>query len=187
MSNSVQVIGHLGNDPVTRVTAKGTKITTFSVATNSREGGEEVTIWWRITVWGDHYLLPHLRKGSAVFISGKIKKPELYDDKEGNKRISLPVTATDIEFIQLGRGDREQPGGATGQQQPAGFAPQGQTNYSSGGYSGSSGYPQKPAQRPYGSPPAAGEPSYASPAGRSAYGSQGGIDPLETENEEMPF
>lgn len=112
MSNCVHVIGHLGSDPVTRVTAKGTKITTFSVATNSREAGEDITIWWSITIWGDQfdYILPYLRKGSAVFITGKLKKPTTYDDKEGGKRISLPVTATSIDFLPSGKAQTEQGG-----------------------------------------------------------------------------
>jgi single-strand DNA-binding protein len=43
--NIIEVAGHLGADPVTRFTPSGQKVTTFNVATNSRKGGNEVTIW----------------------------------------------------------------------------------------------------------------------------------------------
>lgn len=202
MSNHVVVIGHLGNDPVTRVTAKGTKVTSFSVATNSKENGEDVTIWWRITIWGDQfdYIMPYLRKGSGVIIGGKLKMPEFYDDKAGNKRITLPVTATSIDFLPKSErppmADQAAAGGQQGYGAPA------------GGYASSSAYggghpnyaarPQQ-AQRPFNSmetafasaaaPAGGGAPASAGGNARSlahTYGAAGHSEQLE-EQEDIPF
>jgi single-strand DNA-binding protein len=210
MTNSVNIIGHLGSDPVTRVTAKGIKITTFSVASNSRKAGEDVTIWWRITIWGDQfdYLLPYLRKGSGVFITGTLKEPEFYDDKDGNKRISLPVTATSINFLPTGKSDRAEgspagsqagsQAGSYGQPAAAGYgaAPAG----AQGGFGGYQSRPQQqqPYQQQQRSYAAAQEPAYsgssASKAGsqpQHTFGSSGSSfdeDALESESEDdMPF
>lgn len=174
MSNCVHVIGHLGSDPVTRVTAKGTKITTFSVATNSREAGEDITIWWSITVWGDQfdYIFPYLRKGSGVFITGKLKDPKIYDGKDGTKRISLPVTATSIDFLpSSGKAQGEQ----SGTQQS--YAPAGA---GAGAAAGSRFEPRQQrsygASDPYGA--AAASPGHQQPH----YG-----DTSEPNDNEMPF
>jgi len=181
MSNCVHIIGHLGSDPVTRVTAKGVKITTFSAASNYREAGEEVTIWWRITIWGDQfdYLLPYLRKGSAVFVTGKLKKPELYDDKEGNKRISLPVTATSIDFLPTGRAERTQAEQQVGAPHAPGSA---NNNYSAAGY-------QQKQQRPFAETPYSPLPASTQnrPSFTSAYGAAMHSDSDADANEEAPF
>ena len=61
----VHLAGHLGKDPETRFTPSGQKVTTFTIATNQRKGKEDVTVWVRVTVWGDRFdkLLSFLKKG----------------------------------------------------------------------------------------------------------------------------
>ncbi len=51
----VHIAGHLGKDPETRFTANGQKVTTFTMAINQRKGKEDVTVWVRVTVWGDRF------------------------------------------------------------------------------------------------------------------------------------
>jgi single-strand DNA-binding protein len=105
----VIIAGHLGKDPETRFTPSGQKVTTFNVATNHRKGKEDVTIWVRITVWGDRFdkLLSYLKKGSSVVVTGRMNPPSSYTDKEGRTQISLEVTAEMIEFSPFGRTDRQ--------------------------------------------------------------------------------
>lgn len=126
---TVHIAGHLGKDPETRFTPSGQKVTTFSIATNQRKGKEDVTIWVRVTIWGDRFdkILPYLKKGSAVIVTGRMNPPSSYTDKEGRTQISLEVTAEMIEFSPFGKTDRE---GQTGTQ--AGQAQTGQTQ--AGGY-----------------------------------------------------
>jgi single-strand DNA-binding protein len=106
--NWIQVAGHLGGDPVTRFTASGQKVTTFTVAVNSRKGGNDVTIWFRITVWGDRFdkMMGYLKKGSAVIVMGELNKPEIWTDKEGRPQVTLEVTAEILKFSPFGKSDR---------------------------------------------------------------------------------
>lgn len=106
--NIIEIAGHLGADPVTRFTSTGQKVTTFNVATNSRKGGNDVTIWFRVTIWGDRFdkMLTYLKKGSAVIIIGELQKPEIWTDKEGRPQISLDVTAEIVKFSPFGKTDK---------------------------------------------------------------------------------
>ena len=132
----VHLAGHLGKDPETRFTPSGQKVTTFTLAVNHRKGKEDVTIWVRITVWGDRFdkLLSYLKKGSGVIVTGRMNPPSSYTDKEGRTQVSVEVTAEMIEFSPFGRTDRQGEGQL---QQTAGQAAgqydegQFQTNHSS--------------------------------------------------------
>lgn len=104
--NTITIIGHLGADPVTRFTASGQKVTTFTVATNSRKGGADITVWFRVTVWGDRFdkMISYLKKGSAIIVVGELQKPEIWTDKEGRPQITLEITANALHFSPLGKG-----------------------------------------------------------------------------------
>lgn len=107
----VQIAGRLGQDPETRFTPKGQKVTTLRVATNVRRGKVEKTVWWKVTLWGETFdrMLPFLKKGSAVFIMGEMDAPEMYQDREGNTQVSLGMTASYIGFNPFGSGKSENP------------------------------------------------------------------------------
>jgi single-strand DNA-binding protein len=128
---TVILAGHLGKDPETRFTPSGQKVTAFTIATNHRKGKEDVTIWVRVTVWGDRFdkLISYLKKGSGVVVTGKMNPPSSYTDKEGRTQISLEVTAEMIEFSPFGRTDRQ------GENQQA---QQGAGSYEEGQFQGAS-------------------------------------------------
>jgi len=126
--NIIEIAGHIGADPVTRFTATGQKVTTFNVAVNSRKGGSDVTMWFRITIWGDRFdkLLTYLKKGSAVIVLGELQKPEIWTDKEGRPQISLDVTAEIIRFSPFGKPDRaDQPANSQSSKNPSGYGSHG--------------------------------------------------------------
>jgi single-strand DNA-binding protein len=104
--NYIHIAGNLGADPEVRFTSSGKKVTTMKVASRSRRGGkgEEVTIWWRVTVWGDQYdkMISFLKKGSAVMVFGDVHKPEIFNDREGKPQVSLEITASHLEFSPFG-------------------------------------------------------------------------------------
>jgi single-strand DNA-binding protein len=110
--NIIHIAGHLGADPVTRFTPSGQKVTSFNVAVNSKKGGADVTIWYRITVWGDRFdkMMTYLKKGSSVIVIGELQKPEIWTDKEGRQQISLDITAEIIRFSPFGKPDRQENG-----------------------------------------------------------------------------
>lgn len=106
--NFTLIAGHLGADPEERATPSGQKVTTLRVATHTRKGGQDATIWWKVTVWGDRFdkMMPYLKKGSPVMISGEMSKPEIYTNKEGQPQIALELVANDIRFSPFGRPDK---------------------------------------------------------------------------------
>ena len=121
----VHIAGHLGKDPETRFTPSGQKVTTFNMAVNQRKGKEDVTIWVRVTIWGDRFdkMLSYLKKGSAVIVTGRMNPPTSYTDKEGRTQISLDITAEMIEFSPFGKSDRMDGQGQTAaQNQNGGYA-----------------------------------------------------------------
>ncbi|MGA8163575.1 MAG: single-stranded DNA-binding protein [Waddliaceae bacterium] len=104
--NFVHIIGRLGKDPEARYTTDGKKITVLIVATNSRKGGNEETIWWRVTLWGDRWdkMMQHFTKGKPIIVGGEMKKPEIYIDKNGTAQLSsLDLTADYIKFVPFGK------------------------------------------------------------------------------------
>ncbi len=120
--NSITIAGHLGRDAETRFTPNGAKVTTLTIATNVRESGEDVTVWYRVTLWGDRWdkLLPYLKKGSGVIVIGELRKPQMYTDRDGNTQVSLEVRADVVKFSPFGRG--QQQSGDASASQSAGFS-----------------------------------------------------------------
>ncbi len=92
MSRSVNkaiIIGNLGSDPEIRTTPSGTRVTTFSVATNRRwqnRSGElqEETQWHRVVAWERlaEIAEQYLKKGNRVYETQKAPTygGEEYDD-----------------------------------------------------------------------------------------------------------
>lgn len=112
--NKVIIIGRLGNDPEIRYTPSGAAVTKFSVATSEewkdKNSGEkkERTEWHRITAWGKlgEICGEYLAKGRQVYVEGRIQTSS-YDDKDGVKRYSTEIIASDVQFL----GGRESGGG----------------------------------------------------------------------------
>ena len=108
--NIITIAGRLGADPEIRFTSNGQKVTTLRVATNSRKGSKDETIWWRVTVWGENFdkMISFLKKGSAVIIVGDLSKPEIFTDREGRPQVSMNITASNILFSPCGRTDKSE-------------------------------------------------------------------------------
>jgi len=113
--NKVILVGRLGRDPETRYTGGGQAVANFSVATDETykdKAGERQkrTEWHKIVVWGKQAEIAqqYLKKGSLIFIEGRIQSRE-WQDKEGQKRTSFEIVATNFRMLG-GRGD----GGAAG-------------------------------------------------------------------------
>ncbi len=106
--NFTQVAGHLGADPEARVTPSGQKVTSLRVAVRSRRGGQDITTWWKVTIWGDRFdkMIPYLKKGSPIIAMGEMNKPEIYTNKEGQPQVSLELVATDLRFSPFGRSEK---------------------------------------------------------------------------------
>lgn len=125
--NFIHIAGHLGADPEVRFTSSGKKVTNLKVATKGRRGknGEEQTIWWRVTIWGEQFdkMVSFLKKGSAVMVYGDVHKPEIFTDREGKPQVSLDITAVHIEFSPFGGKPQSGDGQQQQSQQPHAAAP----------------------------------------------------------------
>ena len=97
--NRVDLIGHLGADPEIRRTQDGRSIANLRIATSERwrdkATGEkrERTEWHTVGIFAEGLAgvaEKYLRKGSKVFVSGKLATRK-WQDKEGRDRYSTEV------------------------------------------------------------------------------------------------
>jgi len=103
--NKITIVGYLGRDPELRYTPQGTALCKMSIATTEKRKSvsgemEEHTTWFRVTAWGRQAELAneYLAKGRQVYVEGRLRLEE-YTDREGQKRFSAEVSATEIQFL----------------------------------------------------------------------------------------
>lgn len=103
--NKIILIGNLGRDPELRYTPQGKEVCSFSLATNEKKGVDDITTWFRVTLWGKQAVTAHtyLTKGSPIYIEGRLRL-ETYTDKDGKQRTTLEVSATDLQFLPKSQG-----------------------------------------------------------------------------------
>jgi len=104
MVNNCILIGNLGSDPEVRYSQSGSAIANFTVATTEKwvKDGEkqEKTEWHRIVAFAKlgEICGEFLRKGSKVYIAGKIQTRQ-WEDKDGQKRYTTEIVARDVQFL----------------------------------------------------------------------------------------
>lgn len=105
MKNSVQLIGHVGQEPEIKNLEAGKKLANISIATNEvyyKENGDKVekTEWHRVTAWGKNaeIIEKYVTKGKEVAVEGKLTHRS-YDDKDGNKRYITEVVINEILLL----------------------------------------------------------------------------------------
>lgn len=102
--NKVMLIGNLGKDPETRTLQSGTTVTNITVATNEsytdRNGNKvDQTEWHNVELWENLSKIAsqYLRKGSPVFVEGKIKTDSWEDN--GVKKYSTKIRALSLQLL----------------------------------------------------------------------------------------
>lgn len=100
MVNKAILIGNLGKDPETRYSQSGSCICNFSLATTEKYNGESKTDWHNIVAFGKlgDICGEYLRKGSKVYISGKIQTRQ-WEDRDGNKRYTTEIVASEMKML----------------------------------------------------------------------------------------
>ncbi len=114
--NRIVVVGNLGKDPELSYSPQGLPICSFSLATNERQKdnktGETIenTIWYRAHIFGRkaETAAQYLQKGAPVYVDGKLK-PEEWTDRDGNRRFTLNINASDFNFIGSSAAREEAP------------------------------------------------------------------------------
>ena len=120
--NKVILVGNLGADPETRSMPSGMTVTNIRIATSEswkdkslRElsrSGPSGTAWPCSGVWGE-IAAEYLRKGSQVFVEGKLRTRK-WQDKTGNDRFTTEIIADNMQMLGargggaggMGGGDR---------------------------------------------------------------------------------
>lgn len=111
--NKAIVVGNLGQDPETRYMPSGVAVTNISVATSEswkdKETGEQKdrTEWHKVSAFGRlaEIMSEYLRKGSQVYIEGKIRTRK-WQDKDGNDRWTTEIIADEMQMLG-GRGESD--------------------------------------------------------------------------------
>ena len=103
--NKVILVGNLGKDPEVRYLDSGVAVANFSLATTENyknKEGERVsqTEWHNIVLWRGLAEVAEkwLKKGSSVYIEGKIKTRK-WEDKEGNTRYTTEILADNMTML----------------------------------------------------------------------------------------
>jgi single-strand DNA-binding protein len=116
--NKVILVGNLGADPDTRYMPSGKAVTNIRVATSEswkdKQTGDmqERTEWHSIVMYDKlgEIAAEYLRKGSQVYIEGKIRTRK-WQDKEGKDRYTTEIIADQMQML----GGRGGGGGASGE------------------------------------------------------------------------
>lgn len=134
--NKIFLIGNLTSDPEMRTTPNGVSVCTMNIAVNRRFSSsreERQTDFFRITAWRQlgESCGRFLSKGKKVCVVGELTA-RTYEAKDGTTRVSLEVTADEVEFLS----PRENNGypNQGGYQQPQGGYQQPHGGYQQQGY-----------------------------------------------------
>lgn len=103
--NKAIIVGNLGKDPEVRYLPSGDAVANITVATSSKyknKAGEmvEETEWHRISFFGKlaEVVGQYLKKGSPVYVEGKIKTRK-YTDKDGVEKYSTDIVASEMQML----------------------------------------------------------------------------------------
>lgn len=104
--NKAILVGNLGKDPEMRYTPNGVPVCSFPMATSEtykdRNTGERITQteWHNIVIWRGmaETAEKYLKKGSQVFIEGKIKTRS-WEDQQGQKRYTTEIVADVMQLL----------------------------------------------------------------------------------------
>lgn len=108
--NKVIIVGNLGGDPETRYMPSGSAVTNLTVATNEswkdKQTGEQKdrTEWHKVALFNRlaEVAAEYLRKGSQVYIEGKLRTRK-WQDKNGQDRWTTEIVADEMQMLG-GRG-----------------------------------------------------------------------------------
>lgn len=104
--NEAKLIGHVGRDPETRYLPSGDAVVNFSVATTDKwrdkttNEQREATEWHRVTAFGKlaEIIDKHVRKGTQVYVSGKIVTRK-WTDQSGVEKYSTEIKADTLQML----------------------------------------------------------------------------------------
>ena len=109
LKNRVTLIGNLGQDPETKTTETGKKLTHFTLATSDgykNADGQKVneTTWHNIVAWNGLAEIAgkYLKKGKEVAVEGRIVY-RTYEDKKGATKYITEIVLNDLILLRSGK------------------------------------------------------------------------------------
>jgi single-strand DNA-binding protein len=115
--NKVILIGNAGQDPEVKYTASGVPVAKVSLATSERfkdrnEQWQDRTEWHNIVAWQRlaEIVGEYVRKGSKVYVEGKLQTSTWEDKQTGEKKYRTEVVAREILLLssrENGKGDKQ--------------------------------------------------------------------------------
>ncbi|MBV1776842.1 single-stranded DNA-binding protein [Burkholderiaceae bacterium DAT-1] len=117
--NKVLLIGNLGRDPEIRYMPNGDAVANFSIATSEtwkdKSSGQrqEKTEWHNVVAYRRtaEIVGQYLKKGSTVYIEGKLQTRKWQDKNTGQDRYTTEIICDDLKMMG-GRGGQGGGGGA---------------------------------------------------------------------------
>ena len=111
------ITGNLTADPVLRATPSGTSVCNFTLAVSRRfpgADGQKVTDFFNVVAWRGlaDTCNKYLAKGKKAAIVGELQA-RTYTAKDGTTRISLDVSADEVEFLSPKEEPKEAPRATT--------------------------------------------------------------------------
>ena len=117
--NKVILVGNLGKDPEVRAISTDRKVANFSLAATEsykNKNGERVdqTEWHNVVFYGPiaEGIERYLRKGSQIYVEGKIRTRS-YDDKDGVKKYITEIIGDTMTMLGS-RGSSDSRGSSSG-------------------------------------------------------------------------
>lgn len=134
--NKVILIGNLGRDPEVRYTPSGMAVANVALATSEswkdKQSGEmqERTEWHRVVFYQRLAEIAgeYLRKGSKIFIEGKIRTSKWQDKTTGQDRYTTEIIADNMQMLDSKGGSGPNMGEPAFEKQSAGGSNQASSN-----------------------------------------------------------
>ena len=104
--NKVFLLGNVGKDPEIRSTPGGTMVATFTLATSDRQKDAQGN-WQDRTEWHNlvaftrtaEIVRDYVKKGSKLYIEGKIQTRSWDDKESGQKRYRTEIIVNDLSLL----------------------------------------------------------------------------------------
>ncbi len=126
--NKVILLGNVGKDPEIRSTPGGTMVANFTLATSDRQkdaqgNWQDRTEWHNLVAFGRtaEIVRDYVKKGTKLFIEGKIQTRSWDDKESGQKRYRTEIIVNDLSLL-------------SGREEGAGSYSRGSSSGSSSGY-----------------------------------------------------
>ena len=198
--NKVILVGTLGNDPETKYMPSGGAVVKISIATNEtwtdKNTGQkqERTEWHRIVAFNRlaEIMGQYLRKGSQVYIEGKLRTNK-WQDQSGQDRYTTEIVASEMQMLGsrssgtddfYGNNQPQQPQQAMPNQQPQQTMPNQQQSQQA------MSNQQQPQYQPQAATPPAAPPTPSNPSNQGqppAQPSQAPAKNFDDFDDDIPF